>query len=147
MYLGQILYQHVPCMPSHVCQTLRQLDYVLKFFARVQKEEKQEKKNQRNLASFYKLVSQEWLGWFSSNLVSSLPSYASISTTNWAYFRLKVMELWTGWTRTLFFMLVFSNCLRMPRILGPRNTLSCVLIRSARWTILIEHTVGVKMLW
>jgi len=32
--------------------------------------EKEEKNNEENFVSFYKLVPQEWLGQFSSNLVA-----------------------------------------------------------------------------
>ena len=53
MYLKPNLYQHAPCMPSHVCQILRQSEYALKFYGSFLQVCKKKEKWKKTLASFY----------------------------------------------------------------------------------------------
>ena len=53
VFKTQILYQHAPCMPSHVCQILRQSEYALKFYGSFLQVCKKKEKWKKTLASFY----------------------------------------------------------------------------------------------
>jgi len=83
------------------------------------------KKKWRKWVTFWRLIVQEWLVQFTSDLVCILSRYASACTANLVSFGQETTELQTRVNHALFFMLICSHCARMPRFLGPHK---CVLI-------------------
>ena len=100
------------------------LRFMAVFFANVWQEDKKEEFNKKTKNKKIKKTSDflkayEWLAWFTSGMVCALSWYSSTCTENLDLFGQDTMELQTCVNHTLFFVLIYSRCKRMPYFLGP----------------------------
>ena len=94
--------------------------------------EKNKRKKKRKWATFWRLIFQEWLAWFTSDLVCVFSQYASTCTANSVLFGQETMELQMR-VKSYFVLCVnklYSRCACTPCFLGAHNKLPCVLIRK-----------------
>ena len=151
MYLNQIWYQDVLYIPFNVYQIWRQSDYVFTFYGSFL--QVCEKKKRKKTATFWRLIFQEKLVWFASDLVSVLPICRHLQV-NLVLFSQETTELQTC-IKSYFVLRVniHSCCACTPHFFGlHKHTTVCldhawlcsVLVLPFIWFANSRHNLGIS---